>query len=376
VQCSAVQCSAVQRSAAAVPPAAASSMAEQEQQHLQQQEETEGAQAQPEAAEQAMEAMDEAQLGAVLLDRAAKIGARMRAVFFLRTKGGEPAVEQLCKALAELKGDSSLLRHELAYCIGQLQLPSAVPTLCQVLRDTEDCPVVRHESAEALAAIGDVSTPVTLEILEEFCNDARPEVSETCKIAVDRVKMLVVERAEQGPDATAVPAPDDQYNSVDPAPPIAEHKTVEELVETLLNQDLELFHRYQAMFALRNTGTEAAVLGLASGLKDSSALFRHEIAFILGQMAHPASFEALKESLSDGAEHAMVRHEAAEAIGAIVDSITPDDTAPSRGDCVALLRQYLADEEPLVSESCETALDSIEYWDDFNSKAHEQAVDA
>ena len=41
------------------------------------------------------------------------------------------------------------------------------------------------------------------------------------------------------------------------------------------------------MFALRNLGDEKSIKALASGLTDSSALFRHEVAFVLGQVASP-----------------------------------------------------------------------------------------
>ena len=39
------------------------------------------------------------------------------------------------------------------------------------------------------------------------------------------------------------------------------------------------------MFALRNIGDEISIKALASGLNDSSALFRHEVAFVLGQVS-------------------------------------------------------------------------------------------
>ena len=41
------------------------------------------------------------------------------------------------------------------------------------------------------------------------------------------------------------------------------------------------------MFALRNIGDETSIKALASSLNDSSALFRHEVAFVLGQVASP-----------------------------------------------------------------------------------------
>lgn len=54
-----------------------------------------------------------------------------------------------------------------------------------------------------------------------------------------------------------------------------------------------------------------------SGFKASSALFRHEVAFIFGQMQDERSVPFLKQTLEDTNEHEMVRHEAAEALGSI-----------------------------------------------------------
>lgn len=59
---------------------------------------------------------------------------------------------------------------------------------------------------------------------------------------------------------------------------------------------------------------------------------------------------ALRQSLEDETENEMVRHECAEALGAIA---TPD--------CYEILRKYLNDEKRVVRESCEIALDMCEY---------------
>jgi deoxyhypusine monooxygenase len=40
------------------------------------------------------------------------------------------------------------------------------------------------------------------------------------------------------------------------------------------------------MFALRDIGTSEAVHVLAKGFKDGSMLFRHEIAYVFGQLCH------------------------------------------------------------------------------------------
>ena len=54
--------------------------------------------------------------------------------------------------------------------------------------------------------------------------------------------------------------------------------------------------------------------------------------------------------LRDEQENAMVRHEAAEALGSIADR-----------RCMSLLETYSRDAEPIVAESCVVALDMLEY---------------
>ena len=43
------------------------------------------------------------------------------------------------------KSEGALLRHELAYCLGQMRDAAALPVLESVLRDVDDDPIVRHE---------------------------------------------------------------------------------------------------------------------------------------------------------------------------------------------------------------------------------------
>lgn len=134
--------------------------------------------------------------------------------------------------------------------------------------------------------------------------------------------------------------------------------TVEELGATLMDTDKPLFLRYRAMFALRNLASPPdlptavpAVLALANGFADSSALFRHEIAFVFGQLSHPASIPALAAALGDLKEASMVRHEAAEALGSLGDEEGVED----------ILKGFLNDKEQVVRESVIVALDMAEY---------------
>lgn len=129
---------------------------------------------------------------------------------------------------------------------------------------------------------------------------------------------------------------------------------------TLLDESLPLFRRYRAMFALRNEGSDAAVLALcdALGADATSALFRHEVAYVLGQLERGLATDALAAALLRPGEHGMVRHEAAEALGALG---TPEATA--------LLQKHLTDEEAVVRESCEVALDAAAYWEELAASA-------
>uniref|UniRef100_A0A8C0F199 Deoxyhypusine hydroxylase n=1 Tax=Bubo bubo TaxID=30461 RepID=A0A8C0F199_BUBBB len=153
---------------------------------------------------------------------------------------------------------SALLKHELAYCLGQMQDEAAIPVLIRVLEDTSQEPMVRHEAGEALGAIGN---PDVLDILKRYSGDPVVEVAETCQLAVKRLEWLQENKQEPG----ASP-----YLSVDPAPP-AEETDVAKLRETLLDESHTLFDRYRAMFALRNLGGQAAVLALADGKSQCEA---------------------------------------------------------------------------------------------------------
>ena len=85
-------------------------------------------------------------------------------------------------------------------------------------------------------------------------------------------------------------------------------------------------------------------------MRCGSALFRPEIGYVLGQMQHEAAVPQLAAALAQPTENPMVRHECAEALGAI-----------ARPACLAALRSHVADPERVVRESCEVALDMYEY---------------
>lgn len=119
----------------------------------------------------------------VLLDEDEKLFARMRVIFSLRNESSTAAIKALCDGF---QANSALLRHELAYVLGQTQSPAAVDTLIERLADESEHVMVRHEAAEALGAIG---AKRAMPVLELFLNDENPEVSESCEVAIDLLNL-------------------------------------------------------------------------------------------------------------------------------------------------------------------------------------------
>ena len=86
-----------------------------------------------------------------------------------------------------LADPSPLLKHELAYVLGQIKNPLAIPTLEAVLVNEQGahCSMVRHEAAEALGAL---SSESSLPLLRKYTADPAREVRETCEIAVGKIE--------------------------------------------------------------------------------------------------------------------------------------------------------------------------------------------
>jgi deoxyhypusine monooxygenase len=79
----------------------------------------------------------------VLNDTNRPLKERFRALFTLRNLGGPKAVQGISSCFTD---SSALLKHELAYCLGQMQDPTAIPILTSVLKDVGQEPMVRHEA--------------------------------------------------------------------------------------------------------------------------------------------------------------------------------------------------------------------------------------
>ena len=260
-----------------------------------------------------------------LLSAEANISEKMRALFTLRNIESDESALQVAKAF---KDRSVLLKHEVAYVLGQMGRECSVRTLLSVLEDELEDEIVRHEAAEALGNYQDVSL---IGFLQRYFGHSSAPLRETCALAAKKI-------------ATGRGRVYSPFISVDPAYP-AGH-TVEEAERVFLSEGHDLYERYAAMFFLRNLMTAGAVEALCKGFGDSSVLFRHEIAFVLGQMQMEEATECLIRVLNDDSEHEMVKHECAEALGAIGTERAKQGILPFLESAVTIIR-----------ESAEVALD-------------------
>ena len=116
---------------------------------------------------------------------------------------------------------SPLLRHEVAFVLGQLRDAQACATLEEVLRDVADDVMVRHECAEALGAIGDArSIPLLQELASDETGKDVEEIQQTCQVARDFLKWKASGgelRGEARPGVVCA-CMISAYNSHDPAP--------------------------------------------------------------------------------------------------------------------------------------------------------------
>jgi deoxyhypusine monooxygenase len=113
------------------------------------------------------------------MDETLPMFQRMRAVFALRNAGGKRAIDALARVFED---PSALLRHEVAYVMGQMGDAHALPVLTRVLATESEHVMVRHEAAEAMGAIGDEAARPAL---QRFCDDPHPEVAQSCVVALD-----------------------------------------------------------------------------------------------------------------------------------------------------------------------------------------------
>jgi deoxyhypusine monooxygenase len=296
----------------------------------------------------------------ILLNDMESIRLRTGALFKLRTIGNMEAVKILEEALVKEKS-SDLLRHEICYCFGQMIETQENKEEIQkflyneVFEDPKKyASIVLHEAAEAL---GNINSENNVKLLERFLNYEDDIIQETCVMSVENINWMNNTKNGQteGLDKLKL-----HHKTNDPAPPFnfkqEAYSSVEKIKTILHNESESLFNRYRALFTLREFDNEEAVQALCDCFNKNlktrfSPLFKHEVSFILGQMCEKAksALEFLELVLKDEEEDPIVRHETALTLGEITKSKT-------------LLEEYTKHKNQLISESCEIALDFVDYW--------------
>jgi len=123
------------------------------------------------------------------------LAKRFRALFSLKhiasltppSNQTVPAIEAIAAAFTS---PSALLKHELAYCLGQSGKEEAIPFLRAVIEDRGEDAMCRHEAVEALGALTDEGS---LDLLKGRRDDSSEEdvVRETAEIAIERIEWAV-----------------------------------------------------------------------------------------------------------------------------------------------------------------------------------------
>ena len=305
----------------------------------------------------------------ILLNPSKSTVEKMNALFSLRDiKEGE-VVETLMKAFKlEMEKDkegiqpSDLLLHEICYAFGQIGTEPSLEPICQkyleeIMRN-HPSPIVVHEATEAYAnLIGSLDKQLIEDLIKKFANNI--VVKETCQLALSllRWREETDNGKKEGLDFSKL-----KFNSADPAPPFAYmkdqyYRDLNYLKDVYLDSTSDLFQRYRSLFTLRDMMTKEAIEMICTPLTASffakdSALLKHEICFVIGQLSDKAKCaeKFLNYAMENPEEAPVVKHEAALALGEI-----------SKNRAILLL--HSKDRRPIVAESCLVGLSFIDEYD-------------
>ena len=87
-------------------------------------------------------------IGQVLNSPSTPLADRFRALFTLKNLGGPSAIEAIGRGFDD-PANGALIKHELAYCLGQMGDVAAIPILTAVLKTVGEDPMVRFKYATA-----------------------------------------------------------------------------------------------------------------------------------------------------------------------------------------------------------------------------------
>ena len=102
-------------------------------------------------------------LTSMLIDTSLPLKLRFRILFTLKNLDSQGQQEQrshertprVVEAISQAFQDTSaLLKHECAYCLGQMGNKYAIEKLLKILNDTQEDPMVRHEAGSNIDVQG------------------------------------------------------------------------------------------------------------------------------------------------------------------------------------------------------------------------------
>ena len=93
-------------------------------------------------------------LSSMLIDTSLPLKLRFRILFTLKNLDSQGQEQQSSKKTPDIveaisqafQDTSALLKHECAYCLGQMGNEYAIQKLIEILNDTQEDPMVRHEA--------------------------------------------------------------------------------------------------------------------------------------------------------------------------------------------------------------------------------------
>ena len=259
---------------------------------------------------------------------------------FLHRHEKEGAFESLLDLFN--KTSSVLLKHEVAYVLGQTEFERAESFLLGLAFGNED-EIVRHEAVEALSSVTKKNKVTVSEKLEALLDDGSRIVAESAMLALEDLSLSTDDETKQN-----------SFGRLDPLKQKSEGE-FSVLVARLTDPLVSLPDKYRVLAALRDEGLRGAeaiatIFGSAEG-----ALLKHEASFVLGQLCFPESSEVLLEAAENINEHVVVRHEALISLGAIGNKLQEEgrDTVFLEKRLDTLLVQKLPE---IVKESAWVAL--------------------
>ena len=245
---------------------------------------------------------------------------RIQAIFHQLFDNSNNSINILCNTLQY--DPSPIVRHEAAYILGEKHNPLAVDVLIKVI-ETDSHKIVIHESALALANLGNIAYPKSEHTLQKLLQYPDEDVVDTVEIALQRLDMKMTSTALQN-----------------------DQKILESILANTAPENKE--KRIQASFLLMdNASTESVDLLLQSLHREPSSIVKHELIFSLGECIDYRVVPELMKVLKIDSNFFSV-HESLLALGTIGDS----QAEPS-------IRNFLSHSDPGISESAEIALERL-----------------